>query len=396
MGCALALPLVVALAAGATADVALGVRSEGRTSALAPADLPTETRTALSAEPHAAAVLDAWRLRLGATYAARLWTSDVEAQRSPLVNHTVDARIETRQDRAWRAEATASATRGSTDPLADLSRTTAGAASTAGAAQLPATQPLRYEALRTGARGDLALDLRTTLAAGGTWSASRGADDDARALLPPQRALALDASVAHRVTERDTVRAAGTAGRTSTDAPEGTRTGAFSTASATWRRRLTPRLDGWLGAGAALTYEDAPPASSRRDLLPVGEAGLARGGEDVRVAVELAARVAPFVDRFTGDVRTMADVRCGVRWRATERLSVAGSASGGARTDGETAVAAADLRLSWALRPRLGLEAGVLARWQHERRPELPSFFEGGVVAAVTYETGPLFRPDVR
>jgi hypothetical protein len=396
VGCALALPVVLALTVGARADVELGVRSEGRTSVLAPADLPTETRTAVTAEPHARTVIDASWLRLRTGYSARLWTSDVEAQRSPLVNHTLDARVETRHDRAWRAEATGSATRGSTDPLAELSRTTAVPA------QLPATAPLRYEELRTGARGDVALDLRTTIAAGGAWFASRGADDEARALLPSQRSVALDASVAHRVTERDTLRVAATAGRTLTSAPEGTRTGTVSTAAATWRRRLTPRLDGWVGAGAALTREDEPaapgepPAPPRTDLLPVAEAGLARGGEDVRVTVELAARIAPFVDRFTGEVRTMADARCGLRWQATERLSVSGSASGGARTDGQTVLAAADLRFGWAVRPRLGLEAGVLARRQRERRPDVPSFFEGGVVVAVTYDTGPLFRPDLR
>jgi hypothetical protein len=85
------------------------------------------------------------------------------------------------------------------------------------------------------------------------------------------------------------------------------------------------------------------------------------------------------------------DATASIARRIAQGVSGAGSASGGGRTDGESASTAAEVRVTWALRERLALEAGIRGRWQYERRPEIPSFFEGATFAGVTWNTGRLF-----
>jgi hypothetical protein len=386
VGCALAPHLVAAVVALANMDVEFGLRAEGRTSTMAPASQSLgspESRAALSAIPRAGVLLDGSDLRLTAAYAPRFWSSDVGVRQSPLVNHSVDAGVETRHDRPWRAAATGSAVRGWTDPLADPWH----GLGTRAVSQVTSEQSLAFEALDTLAGGSVSLDPRTTVAAKGTWHTSRAANASARALLPPQQTLSLDGSVERLVTERDTLCVAATGTRSTTEMTGGQADSAWASASLTWRRRLTPQLDGWAGGGAALAYDVAPGLSAARSVLPVGEAGIARAGPGVRLELDLVARVTSLVDRLAGDVNPFLDASGGLRWRAAPRWALLGSLSGGTRTDGESAFGALDVRVAWTLRERTALEFGVIGRWQHERRPELPSFVEGGAVVAIAYDT---------
>jgi hypothetical protein len=159
-------------------------------------------------------------------------------------------------------------------------------------------------------------------------------------------------------------------------------------ADASWRRALTPRLDGWARAGAGLLYTDEPLTPARRDLLPVVGAGLALAGDRGHLGGELSANLTSVLDRFRGEVRPAMDTRLALSWPAAERVSVTGQAAGGRRIDGETLVASADLRVAWTVRPGVALTGGALWRLQRERRPELPSFSETGVIVGLQYTAG--------
>ena len=384
MGCALALPVIASVVAAASADAELGLRAEGRTITLAPSGAPADTRGALLAIPRAALRLDAAALRLQASYAPRFWTSDVADRPSPLVTHEGELRLETRHDRPWRAEAAASAARGRTDPLADP----LAALTQTGVTEATALDPVPFEALRGGLGGSLAFDLRTTLAGSGSAWRTGGIDAADRIRLPLQRGAGAEVSLAHLVSVRDTLRLRANASGTRTAAVGGDVDAASASASAGWRRRLTERLDGWLEAGAALWWEDRGDEPIRRGALPVGEAGLSYRRGDV--GAELAAQVAPYTDRLTGELDPMVRGRTTLRWQRTPRLTLASTASGGTLLDGDTALATWDARARYAMRERLAFEVAVVGRWQREQRNDLPSFMEGGVVVALAWESGAL------
>lgn len=375
--------LVTSLATLANVAAEVGVRAESRTSTLAPSGIAPDTRSGWLAAGRAGLTIDAWELRFAGSYAPRFWTSDVAARPSPVATHELDARIETRHRAPWTADAEAGVVRGWTDPLADPWQ-----AIQARGAQAATSDSIPFEAVRAGAGTSVPFDLRTTLAGRTAAWRSGGADADARAALPTQRGLALDLSLTHRVDPRDTLRIQALAtGTTSALAAGSARTG-WMTASARWRRRLSPWVEGWAGGGAALSFEDVPLAPLRRSGFPVGEAGL--GHELPRTSLVLEARIEPYVDRFTAEVGPMALAAGSVRFRWSPRLTLSASASGGARLGGETALATAETAARFALRERLAIELGLLGRWQHERRPELPSFTQGAVLVAIVGDTGPL------
>jgi hypothetical protein len=415
VGCALALSVALSLAAGATADLELGMRAEGRSTTLAPSRGPTVNLQSAWAVPSAAVRVDAPRLRVRGTYAPRIWTSDLETRPSPLVNHFLEAHVETSTaaapagatprpvrdgggaapaDHPWRLEATASAMRGETDPLADPAL----ALGSGAPSQVATAKSLPYESARTGGRGEVHLDARTILGAGAEWNASRATSAEGRALLPGQWTAALDAFLARRVTERDTLRGVANAARTSTeqrtDATAGDTTSVSGEAFATWRRRLTPFVDGWIGGGAGIAYVDEPGVASTRDIHPTGELGVARAGASLRVVGEAMGRATTFVDRFTGEVSPSLEGRCTATWLLSNRLSLRGAVSGMRRTDGETALAAGDVWFAWMHPSKLTFEAGLSGRRQYERRPEVPSFRQGGVFLAVGFGTVVGGRPE--
>lgn len=381
LGCALALPLLASLAAAADAGLQLDLLAESRTSTVQPEGLSLRSRQALVARPRAALRLDAGPLRLGAAYAATIWTSDVEASPEPLVTQEALVRLENRPARTWRARATAAAARGQTDPFADPVQ----ALPPADLSQSPALASVRFEALSAGLDGTLPVGRRTTIAGeAGAWR-SGGAEAADRAALPLQDSAALQLGVTRLLSERNRLRLAASASGSRTETASGDDLSAWATATATWRGRLTRRLDGWAGAGAGVAYEDEPGTDPERRASPVGELGLA--WEHPRGAAELSGRAVPFTDRFTGDVALMFQATGALRWRASPRVSFAATASGGALRNGNSALAALDARWTWAARERVALEAGLVGRWQRERASTAPSFAELGVVLALRWES---------
>lgn len=385
MACALGLQLVSSLLALASLDLELGVRAEGRSTTVSSSGIPDDTRASYSTVPRATLRAEASALRLTAAYAPRFWESDVAAQTSPLVEHTLSARVETNAERAWRAEATATASRGTTDPLAEPWQA---AAVAAGRQQVATTRPLGYESLRTGAAADVRLGPRSTANAAVAWDVTRSTEPEDRVFLPLQRTLTADGGLTRLASERDTVRLLARQLQVWTDAPGGTARTATSTASGSWRRRMTIHLDAWAGAGATYaTFDsdasDAEPSTA--DLLPNAEVGIARTGEGLVVTGDATARLTTFVDGFTGEVRPLAEAIGAVQWRPVPRVTLGSSAVGGASTDGETTLARAALHATWSPRDRVSVDLGVSGRLQRERRPELPSFDEGGSFASLAW-----------
>jgi hypothetical protein len=388
---ALALHAVASLVALASVRGEVGMRTEGRSSTIVVPNLPPDTRASYAAVPRAAVLADVWRLNLSGVYSPQIWEIDVEARSSPYVNHVGELRLGSRREGEWSLDGSLLGVRARTDPLGDPVGTAAILAARATATAATTIAPVPYEELRTGLIGSIALSQRDTVTAGARWSATQGINAAARALLPPQRTIGADLEFAHRVAVRDTLRLVTGATWTFTDRPDGTVDATWARALALWRRQLTLTVEAWGGAGAALIREDAPDTSSQ-DLIPVGEAGILRAGEGVALSLEAAARVMPFLDRITGELDPFVEASCGARWRASRSWTVAATASGGAVTDRETAIAQLDFRGILTLGERLALEFGLLGRWQHEEDPALPSFREGRVLVAVQFDTGSLWE----
>jgi hypothetical protein len=394
MGAVLALAPLASLLVAATVEPVVSLRTEGRGTRYVPDGAATTSRAAVSTIPQASLIVDGPPLRLQAGYAATLWTSDVAQQRSPwiLVNHAIDARLELLPDAPWRVTATAGALRGQTDPLAFAP--TSGPAQAA--AQVASTDAVPYQALRADLRAERQLDLRTSLSAAGRWSDAQvlrseldpGRTEAAVSLMPPQRGAGASLGLSHRITERDTLAARSAGDWTETRTTSGLTTGVSASADATWRRALTPVVDGWGRLGAGLLYTDEPAVPVRRDVLPMAGAGLARRAPAGGVGGEVSANLTSAVDRFRGDVQRVVDARLDLSWAPGEHVAVSGQASGSRRIDGETTLGAAHLRVAWAVRPGVALHAGALWRLQHEHRRELPSFTEAGVFMGLQVTAG--------
>ncbi len=378
---ALALPLLASLAVAVGLDAGVDLRTESRTSTVSPEGFAPYTREALLARPGANVVLDAVPLRATATYAATIWTSDVEQRPSPLVTHDAQLRLETYHASPWRAGATVSAARGWTDPLADP----VAALAQQGPTQSPALEPVEFEAFRGAVEGTFPLDLRTTFGVEASASRSGAARMSDRTAYPLQDVAAAQLSVVHLLSPRSTLRVAATANATRTDLASGTDDSGWATGTARWRVRMTRTVDAWAGAGVAAARRDQPGPEMEWWTRPIGEIGLAYASG--RGEAELSAQTIPFTDRLTGDVVLMFQGACAVRWRETPRLSFAVTGSGGTTETGDTTIAALDARGIYALAQGLSVEAAIVGRWQHEPALGPPSFAELGVAVSIAWRS---------
>jgi hypothetical protein len=386
MGCAGAPALLVALLQAAAADADLALRVEARPTTVATPEVPgTTTRTAASAAPTVTALGDAAGLRLTATYAPRLWTSDLDRSPSPLVDHAVEARVVSGLGGPRRLSLYAGGVRGRTDPLADPLR----AALAGQAVQVVSTSPLRYESRRAGAGADLDFESTSTLSLAAEWADSRGLGPDA-SRLPVQQGPSLAGALTLAVTERDGVRISARAARVVTGEGTGRATADSGAAVLSWRRRLTPEVEGWLGGGAEVTHQDSLPRDQRTDHRPAAEAGVTRAGEDLRLGA--TSRVTSFVDRLTGETARAVDAAATAEWTASAALLLTARVSGATRVDGVTATVTGEVRAMWRWTEDLVLEAGVTALRQRERQAGHPSFGEVAGFVAATWARPRLFR----
>ena len=378
MAAAGALAAVLALVATATADVELSVRGEGRSIVVGapPASAPgasAESRTSVmsaSLTPRISLAADGAPGRVVASYSAYLWTQDVGAASGLLVNHGVDARAELGREGPWRAVATASGTLGMSEPLS-------APPGAAGVSQYASAGPLHYQALGASARGELQRD-RTTTGLTLSGAESSGMGPAARSVMPLQRTASAEASTRWLATEVDALALSLGAARTWTESGPGAVVTSYASTLATWHRGLSPTTGGWVGAGASVSSSSGGGSLS---LQPSAEVGFRQAG--VRTQQQTVARLTVYVDRFTGTLSPMAQASWSILWTAADRWGVSGTTSV-AGTDTGTVLAALDLRTTWAVRDRLALETGAVARWQRDPRPDVPSFFEVGVFLAVS------------
>ncbi len=383
MVAAIACSVVASLALSAV-DAEVGLRAESRTSRFMPSGAAADTQAGWLAAGRARLAIDVGALRLTGTYAPRFSTTDAQARPSPVASQEAEVRVETHHAAQWNVDGEVNAVRGRTDPLADPWQ----AIQARGSLQTTTLEPIPFQALRAGGGATWPIDLRTTLAGRATGWSSGGTDAEARASLPTQRGAWLDLSLAYLASHRDTIRIQAIATGTTTALAAGDARAGWTAASARWRRRLSPSLDGWLGGGATLALDDAPLAPMRRTRFAVGEAGL--GWELPRTSISLETRIEPYIDRLTSEVGPMALASGSLQFRWSPRLALSLAISAGTRPGGATSLATAQGTARYTLREGLGVEAGLVARRQYERSPQLPSFSQAALLVALTLDSGPL------
>jgi hypothetical protein len=365
-------------------ELEAGVRAEARSASIAPVGAPAQTSTSGSITPGAALTAEVGALRADAAYTLRIWSGDVVRSPAGRTLQSGNARFEWRPPSPWGGELTARGLSGRPDPLADPFHPVqaGGPYVVTPAASLP------FEWISAGGRGAFETDERTTLEAGAAFSASRGIGAEAESLLPPQHLAWGEVSVAHRASERDTLRLAVTETTAFTlDAAAWRRSSESWAASARWRRRLAPSVDGHAEAGVWTGEDVAASGGSTRQTLPVGELGLSFAATPSGLSWETALRSTTFVEPTTGALVPITEARASLRTLLAERVSVTASGAARRSTDGKYRLGFAELWVRWSLPARVSLEAGLVGRSQSSSRPGIASFSEGAVIGAVAYGT---------
>lgn len=371
-----------------------GLRLDGRARMVSPRDGGSvEDTVEAQAIPRAAAEWILPDLRLSGTYAPRLRFPDLTRQRELAVLHAAELRATTRPDAAWRLSAMARGELGTTDLLTE-SHQVGGELQT-----ITTTSLLRYQAARGGLTLAGKLDPRTTLTLGGGAYVEGGDGPKAEAAAPIQRGVHAEAGLGWIATRLDRLglRLAALGARLERGPTSG-----FVTLDASWRRRFTRTVDGWLGAGAAGTYEDPPRGVVERRLLPSGEIGVshtppapqATSGEEgaptretpaPRISSLAVIRLSPVIDRATGAVNPQVEANLRALWPVTPRWSLGASAMGAVvrQSAGDSRLGRLDAQVTWAASSWAHLGAGVYGSTQRATSSALPSFDEGGVYLSV-------------
>lgn len=402
-----ALPLIAALAQAATLNTELGLRTEGRGTALEATDLGTARRTQAFVAPLATFTGATSGILFAGSYAPRLWSSDLKERRSPLVSHAGDLRIDYRDtDRAWVLWVAGAGIRSQTDPLADPWQAAAPAAGT----QVATARSLGYQDYRATVGSQLSLSSRTAFEAGAQYYRSQVLNASDGALLPPQQTLSLELALRHLVTERDTLRVNSRSMQVHTTVQEEIAPSAgapgrvvagpsvnseLSSTMATWIRTLAPTRTGWLGAGATLTRTVGGADPDPLSFQPAAEAGIRDASETQPVDYSVITRLWTFVDRFEGRLRPMTSASANLGWRPSSRFTLRATASAGVRLDGATRLASADARVMRVLAEGLTLETGIGGSLQEDTRPTLPSYTQGSAFAGLAYRPRQRFLVEV-
>lgn len=147
-----------------------------------------------------------------------------------------------------------------------------------------------------------------------------------------------------------------------------------------WDRRVTRTLSFTAGAGAALTRAVVTPdvgvPGEYLEVLPVANAGVTWRNELAQqpLSVNLALRMAPFADRFTGLVYERLEGRLGAEWQPAARWAVTAGTSGALAVALGRADQAGDWLLggdgaaTWTVETWLLLQASVRVLWTETPR----------------------------
>ncbi len=378
-----ALALSLVLLAPGDVDLDLSVRAEGRSRTVAPDGAAPQTLVSVETTPRATLSVSGPDLRLSASYAPELRDADVGTSFGLHVLHRAQLQLAERSPGTWRLTATAAGARGTTDLLsearADLS-----------AAQPIATLlPVEYQAGSATFAAVGTPDRRTVLTLATQAFFSGGGDARSRALLPIERGVLAEGSLAWNATRRD-VLSARLQGRASRF-EQADDTAAFAILSGAWRHRFDPAWEGRVATGLAATYSAAPGSSTLREVLPVGEAALSFAAtRPARVDAALSASAAPFIDRASGrvDERIGAGASAGWQpwdgWTLSAQLEIAAYARRGLDREASSAASTA---LAWTVTRGVVFSVGVIAlRQRAVPALAIPGFTDYETYAAASYE----------
>lgn len=370
-----------------------GLHLDGRGRVVSPHGGSADETLEALAMPHVAAEWILPDVRLAGSYAPRLRLPDLTRNTDLVVLHGAELRATTRPDAAWRLSAMARGERGTTDLLTESHQ--------AGTElqTITTTSRLRYQAARGGLGLTGKLDARTALTLGAGAFVEGGDGPRAEAISPIQRGVRAEAGLGWIATRLDRLGLHFAA--LGTRLERGPTSGVVSL-DASWRRRFTRTVDGWLGAGAAGTYEDPRGGVAERRLLPSGELGVSHtppapqptSGEEgaparetpaPRISSQAVVRLYPIIDRATGAVDPEVEASLRASWPVTPRWTLGANAIGAIlrQSAGDSRLGRLEAQATWAANTWAHLGAGMYGSVQRATSPALPSFDEAGIYLSV-------------
>ncbi len=379
MGATAALAIALALAAPGDLDLEAGVSSGGRTRTAAASGGSATTTAEATLAPRVSAALAGPDLGATVAYhpllrAPELFTrSNVDV----LQAGTMSARL--RLDPAWQLAATAAGARGRTDLL------TEGRRAPTNLETITTIQTLRYRSVRADVHLDGSPDARTTLTTSAGWFLDGGEDAASRAQFPVERGVRGEGVLSWSATRRDRLAARIDA----TGAELLGRTAGIAGLTGSWRRSLTPVVEGWAGGGAIGAVVRDPVAGQRGQVIPSAELGIARTDARHHLTAQVVARTGATIDRATGDVARQLETVATAGWGLARAwtLSAQGAATVVRLPSGDVRRLTAETHAVWAGIEHVTLGGGVYADWQRAAQPGLPSFYEGGLFVTVSADT---------
>jgi hypothetical protein len=401
--------LLLALALGAGGRLETGVRLVAQARHTSPVNPTDEDSFDLVAAPRIALDLESRRLSARASYTPTFTAVDVGPDVHAATMHVGEVGVGVAPDPAVRLDLVASGAVGRTDLVALQSTAGGGASSTPLTGTITTTRRVNLERSSVGGSLRLAPDRRGELVLSGGFLQEGGTDAYSRQTNPFIRGLESSADLRWNATRRDvlSLRAAGYTGRAASRHADS----AWASAIAGWRRRLSPAVELWMGAGAVALWSRTPGSgearrASDRHLEPAAELGLARSSDDParlggqvegqaggqagsQVGGQLAARLGASVDRFTGVTSPSFDLSADLRWPVSRWLAVTAHGEGEITWPSTGSTKLGTLRAGPAF--RLGswttLELAAFGTRQRSTNRDVPPVDSYGASLAV------LFRP---
>ena len=339
------------------------------------------------------------RDELGAAYHPRLLLQQEDSELQVL--HQASLTGARQLDGRWRATASLNGSYGTTDlflltvPVAGTSQTTP-PPSTTGSTAPPTAQPIQPVpslARLKYVSGEATVQVvgaslgRFRLIGNLTAGIAGGADPVARASLPLERSGSLASTLEWIASGLDVF--ATDVGVTLTSFETGITDG-YALATETWRHALSPDVQFRLGAGPAVTIQNA----AGQTTWGFGPAGGVAVHDHYLTTLDLDLGVlaTPLVDRVSGNVYDRADATAVATWHPAAAWTAALTGTAGIVLQGPDEgdeIAAGDLRVGWMASPHFGVTIGASGLTQRPHAAGAGTLKEGSVyVDLVVREAG--------
>jgi hypothetical protein len=225
----------------------------------------------------------------------------------------------------------------------------------------------RYVSSDTGLAWSRELSLRSRLSLSGRYQVSGSLDPESRSALPLQHGPSAEARYGYQLSRRDQLETVASANHARFSSDESALGVAVTQG---WRRQLTRTLDGHVAAGAAALRSVSPgaPAAPVR-TLPAAEAGLGYTPllQTAPFSARVTARLAPFIDRVSGEAYGRAEADLALGWspltwlQLSTRAAAARSLQGGAGAQSQ--LASVEASATYQSTPALAVSAGGRGAW---------------------------------